>query len=429
MSYSFGLKNKTKNILLIVILFFLLHWSYVVSISEVYRYMGFRKLNLSPFANFYVLLIIIGMGLIISKMKTSPFIYTVANLFLVFMLIPNLILHQFGEIHFGIILSIIFFIFSILILGRIKWKITAKLIPKKYRIFYLLSLTILMIIPVFLAFKFDVNLNNLFLQEIYDQRLIAREKKTFLVKYFDPWLSKIILPILFVYCMHYKYRFLMFFTGILIVYMFLTGAHKTVFVTLFVIVGFALMKTHERQLNLTLWVSIFFILIARFLYSYFNFFLLDTGFTRRIFFIPALLNKQYFEFFEGKPVYLAHSIFKSFIDYPYEVPPPFVIGIEYYGNVLMSANNGIISDGYLNFGYWGVVIFSILCGLFFSMLNSLELSCKFFGIIFLYIFAVISGAFLTSLLTKGGILFVIIGFLFLRKSAFTMDTPLYPNLK
>jgi hypothetical protein len=100
-----------------------------------------------------------------------------------------------------------------------------------------------------------------------------------------------------------------------------------------------------------------------------------------------------------------------FLNYPFDVEPPFIIGEHYFSKPEMSANNGIISDGYMNFGVIGVVIWSIILVMILKLLDSLTVNKNkyiLWPLIFLGIKSLIDGALLTSLWTHGFFLTILL---------------------
>ena len=86
---------------------------------------------------------------------------------------------------------------------------------------------------------------------------------------------------------------------------------------------------------------------------------------RRVHFSSALLDICYLDFFKDNYLYWSESVLKSFLDYPYDVQATHLIGDVYFKRPDMSANNGFISDGYMNFGSTGVFINIIIVRVYF----------------------------------------------------------------
>jgi hypothetical protein len=121
--------------------------------------------------------------------------------------------------------------------------------------------------------------------------------------------------------------------------------------------------------------------------------------------LPGLLTGYYYEFFSSHPqVHLGHSIFRSFVTYPYAVEPPHLIGYTYFHNVTEDANANLWADAYANFGYIGLICFTVLLAVLLWLYDSaavdrdIRLASLVIG---LPAFALTNIGLLTSLLSNG----------------------------
>jgi hypothetical protein len=121
--------------------------------------------------------------------------------------------------------------------------------------------------------------------------------------------------------------------------------------------------------------------------------------------LPGLLTGYYYEFFSVHPhARLGHSIFKSLVDYPYAVEPPYLIASTYFHNAAMESNANLWADAYANFGYLGIVLFSLLLAVVIWLYDSLAFRCdkRLAALaIGLPAFALANTGLLTALLTNG----------------------------
>jgi hypothetical protein len=120
---------------------------------------------------------------------------------------------------------------------------------------------------------------------------------------------------------------------------------------------------------------------------------------------PGLLTGYYYEFFSTHPkALLGHSILKSIVDYPYALEPRSMIGYVYYHDSGMSANANFWADAYANFGYAGIVCFTLLLAFVMWLYDSSAAKGNRYVtalIIALPAFAIANSGLLTSLLTHG----------------------------
>ena len=94
--------------------------------------------------------------------------------------------------------------------------------------------------------------------------------------------------------------------------------------------------------------------------------------TRRVFFVPAMLSNVYYEFFEGKFMLLSHSFLSPWFDNPVGMSPSMAVGQMYFGVQDLNANNGVVADGYMNFGIAGMLVWAILVGLAIALFSGLS---------------------------------------------------------
>jgi hypothetical protein len=134
------------------------------------------------------------------------------------------------------------------------------------------------------------------------------------------------------------------------------------------------------------------------------------------------LDSFYFDFFEDNPLYWSGSIGRNFIEYRYDKPIPYVIGDVYFNDPEMASNNGIVSDGFSNAGILGVIINGLFLGFYISVIKSLNISHKFYGLYFLLLISIISSSLPVVLLTHSGIALLIFALLF-QKNTTKFDLP------
>lgn len=78
---------------------------------------------------------------------------------------------------------------------------------------------------------------------------------------------------------------------------------------------------------------------------------------RRFLIVPGFLTAVYVVVFDPLPkAHLGHSVLEGFVEYPYQMTPPHVIGDVFFGAPEMSANANLFADGFVNFGYWGMLV-------------------------------------------------------------------------
>ena len=85
---------------------------------------------------------------------------------------------------------------------------------------------------------------------------------------------------------------------------------------------------------------------------------------RRVFATPGQVGWYYFEYFSEHPLYqLTHSFLGWLGTNEYGVPPPEAIGSVYFPGTGTNANANFWSDAFANFGFAGIVGFTLVLGL------------------------------------------------------------------
>ena len=90
---------------------------------------------------------------------------------------------------------------------------------------------------------------------------------------------------------------------------------------------------------------------------------------RRVLEVPALVTVRYFDYFTDHPTFnLGHSILRFWIRPPSDITPPELVGSTYF-EVNTWANGGLWADAFANFGFVGILVFSIGLGVVLWLLD------------------------------------------------------------
>ncbi len=401
---------KLLIVFLLAIFYFFLVELYPNTLVPIYSYEGF-KYTPSPerivFSRSFALFVltILGLG------KTSSFTFSILSLFTLLCVFPNLILHENMDTNPLIVVSVSFHFFIIWLLSLFPIRLKTIQFPKKNRLYFLLLVAVLSIIPFIFTFGLSFNLNNLLLEDIYVTRLDSRSKFNAFTGYALNNLANVLIPILMILGLKSKKYIVVFIAIALMIYLFLCNAAKFLLFSIVLNIIFYFGSYIKKTLGLI----IFFFILCIYAYNTDSIPVISLSLNRSMF-APALVNHYYFDFFAERPLFYSHSILKWLITYPYEVLPPNLIGWYYFDNIEMSANNGISSDGFMNLGFLGVIIHGTMIGFVFAYLNALRIADNYFGIFFTLMSALISAEFFTTLFSHGMLLLIIISTFFLKNS-------------
>ncbi len=421
---SMALKRiKIYNAILLTILFLLVHLSFVLVISGFWEYLKTETIcEVNYWRLFVSIVVVLLFILVLTILKLKDFLYSILSLILIFFVFPSAILFASVKgIDYRIFLShSLFYIMTILIANVNLSIISKKISPLNSK--RILFLTVLIgMIPYLILYIPYINLNNLLLIDVYETReSMGLAVNNFYTNYTYSWFNKFIIPSLLIFGIYFRDRITIILCTASLIFLYLCGAHKAVFVGLFftfILYKYPYLTKINYLLKVLLLIAVGSLVIS---IAFKNDFLMLMS-VRRTMILPAFLDILYFDLFDNNHLYWSETFNGIFKDYPYEVPHAFVVGEKYFGYPEWGANNGIISEGFMNWGMAGVFINIIFVAFYFNIMSQLNISGKFFGLFFLFIFLIISGSLTTVLLTHGGIILLLISFLFLKNTDEQMD--------
>jgi hypothetical protein len=262
---------------------------------------------------------------------------------------------------------------------------------------------VLSLLPILIRFGIYFNLSNLFLEDVYDTRNMFNEQTTTFINYLYPWLVKAAVPLLLVFFLIQRKYFYAMLCLIILIYLYLLSGNKLVYITSFVVLFFFFIgNDYFEKIKYFMMVLILGLLLMPLVDNVLNSHILKGTFVMRMFFFPAHINYYYFDFFKGDPLYFAESnLMRFFLTYPYDRAIGFVISETYFNVADMNLNNGIISDGYMNLGYYGIALNIVIVAVIFIFFNSIALDSRYLGVFFVMVFLFLSAPMLSMFITSG----------------------------
>jgi hypothetical protein len=355
--------------------------------------------------------------LILGYLIKNDLFYAIWHTVFILSFYGQVIFYQYsdGTIHpllANAILLAILFGFSLL---KLPVKIRELKIKNPSKILLIISLFLL--VPVILKYYSYVNIKTLLFQDIYETRLFFR---TFDDKYFGYLrvpLSRVVLPTIMILSIKSKKFFYAVLAIAMILFIYTIGGLKSVFVGMLASLLFMNGKDFISKVFIVLYLFLFlnFFGLLVFTFDNTNTMLID-AFVRRTLFIPPLIDNIYYSFFEETPLLWSHNIIGNlFFEYPLDRPLNMFVGEVLMNKEGMSANVGLITEGYVSFGYFGVFLHSLFIGLFFLLLKSFRIESIFFGHIFVFIYYINTSFFTILMVTHGGLFFLVFAYFFLNK--------------
>lgn len=408
------MKIKKSNIYTIILQLFCiigLTLAYVFTISNNFSYMGFTY----EFDIYKVLIIdfIFILFLLLSLFLKDRFIFVCWHLIFILFFVGEGIYFQYSiECNSVQLISVGIVLILLILISRQSMYFKPINIDTHGDIF-LSFCSFVMIIPFIVYYYKYINLKNLLLIDVYETRALFRRVSRPLTGYLSAPLVRVILPVLILNKIEEKkFKQVLIYTS-MILYVYLCGALKSVFLGVVALFLFYF-GSYNKKINNFLFVIIFLTFVGTFLSLVFdNIFFIDS-FVRRVFFTPAYLNTKYNNYFANQPTFMTHSGFYPGVD-PFGKGLSFFMGENILGVTGLNANVGLFTEGYLSFGYVGLVLFAMLISLIIMFIKMTNIDSKYFGIVFVYIYYFNTSFLSTLLMTHGLLFFLLCCFFFLGK--------------
>lgn len=397
--------NRVCTFFLIIMYKILLDLGYLIYVYPNFSYQGFH-LDISVIKYIFSIIVLFTVFFIFIK-ESVVFSNIIMNMLFLILIIPFTSLYALENQPTEFFIMVIFgFIITLTItrlksLKTVKLKVTSLLLP-----FILIACSILTYGSLF-VFNGIPTLTALNLFRVYEVRSAVNYGPA-IFPYLISWQAKVINPFLIGYGLLFKRKAILAIGVGLQFLIFIYTGHKSYLFAPIVIIG-VVYFVKKRALLIGALLGLNSVLVLGIsLYKYLGDHFVATLFIRRTMFIPAKNYYIYFDFFSSHDkIYLSHSIFRIFLDYPYVMPVPNLIGALYYNNPNTWVNVGYLAESYMNFGFLGIVLYSVILGFVLKFFDSLSTNIGVEIVLmtsFIAFFGLLSGALLTTFLT-GGIIF------------------------
>ena len=259
---------------------------------------------------------------------------------------------------------------------------------------------------------------NFRLDNIYELRAIRRSMNLpIIARYFQPF-ANIFVPLALIYFLVKKKYIVSFFMIIIQFLLFSFGGEKfALFMIPFAILGY--MFYREKRISWFSWGLVVLNILALLEYIIWNSCYTVAYFQFRSMLLTNLISFQFFDYFSvHTPDFLMQSILRrlGFVS-DYDIPITYLLGREYYGNVNIMANNGMIGDAFTNFAWLGLILFPLFIILALRFMDACAYRINrrlILPVVLGYMIAFINEAFFTVMLTSG-FLFMCIALYFMPR--------------
>ena len=407
--------HKIIAVISFFIIFLLFDYSYKSFIHPTFYYMGYdyQPDTVRTFVAYLLLLLYLFLFVIIPM---TDFMFFVNSLVYLFYLISALVVFKnHPDYRYIILFFNLLFVSLMLIISPIKIRFR----QPKFKIDLITTFLIILAlsVPFFLKFKLNFSIKSLtdFLTPGVDLRRTAFQNINSWQIYLYSWLSKIFIPVFLIMSIIRKRYGLTILGFVLMLYFYLNFTQKVVFYGAILVTLLAFINDYKKLTLALILGLIFSVLVGISIRLLKGNYLIEGLFVKRIFILPQLLNVFYFDFFHAQKLHLSYSFLSPFFHYHYKVTPPFLIGKEYFHNPMISANNGFISQGYMDFGYLGVIVYTLIIVVIWLYFNSLDIHPAYSGMFLILFFSFVSSFWTTVIVTHGAIWLIILAYFMLDK--------------
>lgn len=409
------MKSSNKNIFLInkqslvvlifsITLFWVLFFCYFFIIEEFYSYAGFKTTYFSFYSLILGFSIIVIIGLLGFSIRDYLY-YMVFHIIFIMNFIPAVILNINLGWNVTPLLLVIGPLLTLWILDRFipKYEIESNIRNFDYKKSIKLLLIAFVLVLPFLARYQHIDISNLFLENVYDSREIAKSLNNPYIGYVTNPLERYLLPFLFIYFLAKGKKLWMALTFLMIILIYLTtGSLKgyLVYIALMIFMYFGYSQYQKISRLLILFITTFSLELSTYLISGEIFI---TDYIRRSFFVESLLARNYSEYFNGNFTQYSHTEVASLIGINSEFRSQGTITNWFGNNVLGTGTNASIGsfvEGYFSLGILGLILICLVFGVFVFLVRSCKIEEKYVGITMLgcyvFIMSMIEQAFITQ---------------------------------
>jgi oligosaccharide repeat unit polymerase len=236
-----------------------------------------------------------------------------------------------------------------------------------YSVFIFLGIAVLFLIYKYLGFTFNFDLT-----KVYEIRKVYTEMKIPLAGYLFNWQAYIIIPVFFALFLIKRKWIPIILIVLLQIFLFSSTGNKTFLFAIPFVLVLMWIVTRKNPIALMSIGLIGIILLGMLSYYTIDDVWVSSLFARRTLLTPAQVSFFYYDFFsKNGPTFLSqHHLFRNFIDYPYHLNPPRLIASVYFDKPDMNANNGIYADAFMNFGFWGFILWGVLLTVILKSIDS-----------------------------------------------------------
>lgn len=351
-------------------------WLLMFAYSELAT-LGYFNLNMYTYEyspeRFFIAHIVLLFFIFMIPAKPSRASHFFLWLHLIFPLVPMLVFFSFsgGSNYFLFLCSFAFCVINLIVRTPISFRLHSISFRWPMAVIWLGAI----LLTLFILANGNYFTLNYSWENIYSNRTEISDNQPSIFEYIHNVLSKSLIPFLLLYYLVKGNRFLLLIAAIFSIMVFFISQHRAaLFYPILTLVCYYSSRFSSGRSGWAFLIIFLCILaLGIILLQFDELRLLGDLILRRTFFAPAILNYQYFEFFQTNP----HTFFSDsklsfgLINPVYSVPVPFIIS-EYVGLPGGHANSSYLGSGYQQAGWIGIAMYVLIIGILLKLLDSIS---------------------------------------------------------
>jgi hypothetical protein len=341
----------------------LVDYGYQLVVAGPFKYQGFQAAAtpMSLALSWGVLLALAP--LVLRILRTETLSAQVTSLLVLLSLVPTTTLIAYDG-RYSIAYVALMFIYWLLLLLSTVYVPAIQVFrrPLRSEVPHLLTLAVLATTVLYVSWRFTGFRLHFGVFDVYSLRAEARQYEVATIVGYIATMADNTLPVLLAY--YLRRRWWPIAIGVALVILFNFGISATKQVLFLLILGASsAVVQDDARVNRAFFAglaAVFALAIAEKLFV--GTVLVGSISFHRLAFVPAHLHWITYDFFQTHDLlYLTQSALRFFFESPYRENVQFLLGEYFIGDITARANNGLFSDGFMNFGAASVAVYPVLC--------------------------------------------------------------------
>jgi hypothetical protein len=336
---------------------------YLQLVAGPYDYQGFDRTPTLRGVLLSWLFLLLLLPLILRVFRSNVISAQITSVLVLISIIPTSTLVAFNP-RYTTLYTLLIFVYWLLFLAACVWMpaIVAFRRPLRSHVPHLIALAVFSATILFMSWRFTGFRLHFGLFDIYELRAEARGYDVPTILGYVATIADNVLPILLAYYLRRRWLLIAAVVAVVIFYNFGISATKQVLFLLIFAIGSVAIRESSNLSRMIFWALVFVVGVAILERLMIGTLFVGSLAVHRLFFIPAHLHWVHYDFFQTNQfLYLTQSALRFFFESPYRENVQFLLGEYFIGEIAARANNGLFSDGYMNFGSVSVLFYPILC--------------------------------------------------------------------